>query len=61
MVNYIRALMILRNTPFKELREEFLKLPLQNIAYAIGAVIWVFMSYTFLLAIMRFLMHMAGL
>lgn len=48
LVNYIRALMILRNTPFKELRDEFLKLPLQKIAYAIGCVIWVVMSYTFL-------------
>jgi hypothetical protein len=48
LVNYIRALVILRNTPFKELHAEFFKLPLQKIAYAIGCVIWVFMSYTFL-------------
>jgi hypothetical protein len=48
LVNYIRALLILRNTPFKELRDEFLKLPLKKIAYAIGTVIWLFMSYTFL-------------
>jgi hypothetical protein len=48
VLNFIRALMILRNAPFKELSAEFAKLPHKKIAYAIGAIIWVFMSYTFL-------------
>jgi hypothetical protein len=48
LVNYIRALLILKNTPFKELREEFFKLPLKQLAYFTGTLIWFFMSYTFL-------------
>jgi hypothetical protein len=47
-VNYIRALLILRNAPFKELHAEFMKLPHKKIAYAVGTAIWVFMTYTFL-------------
>lgn len=46
VVNYLRALMILRNTPFKKLWAEFLKLPLKKLAYATGLIIWVYMTYT---------------
>jgi hypothetical protein len=47
-INYIRALMILRDTPLKKLREEFLKLPLSRLAWGAGCVIWLYMSYAFL-------------
>jgi hypothetical protein len=47
-VNYIRALLILKQIPFKKLREEFLKLPLKQIAYTIGVVIWFIMTYSFI-------------
>jgi hypothetical protein len=47
-VNYIRALLILKNIPLKKLREEFLKLPLKQIAYTIGVVIWFIMTYSFI-------------
>lgn len=45
-VNYIRAWLILRNTPFKELRAEFLKLPLKKLAYVGGLIVWAYMTYT---------------
>lgn len=47
-LNYIRALMILRDTPLKKLREEFFKLPLNGLAWAAGCVIWLYMTYAFL-------------
>jgi hypothetical protein len=47
-VNYMRALLILRNTPFKELHKAFSKLPHAKIAYTTGAVIWLVMTYKFL-------------
>jgi hypothetical protein len=47
-VNYIRALLILKQIPIKQLREEFLKLPLKKIAYTIGVVIWFIMTYSFI-------------
>ena len=47
-LNYIRALMILRDTPLKKLREEFLKLPLNHLAWGAGCLIWLYMSYAFL-------------
>jgi hypothetical protein len=47
-VNYIRALLILKQIPIKKLREEFLKLPLKKIAYTIGVVIWFIVTYSFI-------------
>lgn len=47
-LNYIRALLILRDTPLKKLREEFFKLPLGSLAWGAGCVIWLYMSYAFL-------------
>lgn len=47
-INYIRAWHILRNTPFKQLKAEILKLPLKKFAYVAGAGIWLYMTYTFI-------------
>jgi hypothetical protein len=47
-LNYIRALMLLRNTPLKKLREEFFKLPLGSLTWCAGCLIWLYMSYAFL-------------
>jgi hypothetical protein len=47
-LNYIRALMILRDTPLKKLREEFFKLPLDRLTWFAGCLIWLYMSYAFL-------------
>ena len=44
-VNYIRALLILKNLPLKQLREEFLKLPLAKICWLAGVLIWLYMTY----------------
>jgi hypothetical protein len=44
-VNYVRALLILKNLPLKQLREEFLKLPLAKICWLVGLLIWFYMTY----------------
>lgn len=44
-VNYLRAFLILKKIPFKQLRAEFLKLPLRQIAWVIGIGIWAYMTY----------------
>ena len=51
--NYIRAFFILRAIPFKKLRDAFLQLPLWHIAYVIGCIIWVFMTYSFVVYFWR--------
>jgi hypothetical protein len=43
--NYVRALLILKNLPLKQLREEFLKLPLAKICWTAGLFIWAYMTY----------------
>ena len=44
-INYVRALLILKNLPLKQLREEFLKLPLAKICWLAGLLIWMYMTY----------------
>jgi hypothetical protein len=45
LVNYIRALAILRNIPFQQLRAEFFKLPLRKISWVLGVTFWLYMTY----------------
>lgn len=47
-VNYIRALLILKNIPFTKLRDELKKLPWLDIFYVLGILIWIFMSCLFI-------------
>lgn len=51
-VNYIRALLILKNIPFTKLRDELKKLPWLDILYVVGIFIWIFMSYLFVRQLM---------
>jgi hypothetical protein len=44
-VNYIRAIMILRNIPITKLQAEFAKIPWLDIGYIAGVFIWVYMTY----------------
>jgi hypothetical protein len=61
LINYVRALMILKQIPLKKLREEFLKLPLQKIAYTIGVFIWAIMTYLLLKQLLQWaLKHFLG-
>jgi hypothetical protein len=46
-VNYIRALLILKKIPFKQLLAELKKLPWLDICYVIGVFIWLFMTGLF--------------
>jgi hypothetical protein len=45
LVNYIRALAILRGIPFQQLRTEFFKLPLRKIGWVLGVTFWLYMTY----------------
>lgn len=45
LINYIRALAILRNIPFQQLRTEFFKLPLRKIGWVLGVTFWLYMTY----------------
>jgi hypothetical protein len=57
-VNYLRALLILKNLPLKQLREEFLKLPLAKICWMLGLVIWAYMTYAIARQLLwHFLLH----
>jgi hypothetical protein len=47
-VNYVRALLILKNIPFKELMQELRKLPWFKITYCVGVIIWLYMTGLFL-------------
>jgi hypothetical protein len=47
-VNYIRALLILKNIPLKKLRDELKKLPWLDIFYVAGVLIWLLMTYLFI-------------
>ncbi len=47
-VNYIRALLILKNIPLKKLRDELKKLPWLDIFYVAGILIWALMTYLFI-------------
>lgn len=53
LADYVRALLVLRAIPFKKLRIAFLALPLRQIFYVIGCVIWVIMTYSFITYILR--------
>jgi hypothetical protein len=44
-VNYIRALLILNQIPFRKLRDELKKLPWLDIFYVLGILVWILMSY----------------
>lgn len=44
-VNYIRALLILKNIPLTKLRDELKKLPWLDIFYVLGILVWILMSY----------------
>jgi hypothetical protein len=48
LINYLRALAILRNIPVKDLQDKFAKLPKKLILYGTGAVIWIIMTYQFI-------------
>lgn len=61
LINYARALLILKQLPLKKLREEFLKLPLRKIAYTIGVFIWAIMTYSLLKHLLQWaLKHFLG-
>lgn len=47
VINYVRALLILKNTPFKKLYVELKKLPWLDIFYVLGVLVWIFMSGLF--------------
>jgi len=55
LINYARALAILRSIPFKQLREEFFKLPLRKLGWAIGVTFWLYMTYAIVNAILGML------
>ena len=44
-VNYIRALMVLRNIDFAKLRAEFSKLPLRQLGIIFGLLLWCALTY----------------
>lgn len=52
-VNYVRALLILKNIPFKELVQELRKLPWFKITYCLGVIIWIYMTCLFFTYLMR--------
>jgi hypothetical protein len=55
-INYLRAWLLLKKIPFKKLRDEFLKLPLKDLAYIGGLFIWVYMTYTLVMWLLTSLM-----
>ena len=55
LVNYIRALAILRTIPFKRLRDEFVKLPLRQLGWMLGVIFWLYMTYAIVSAILGML------
>jgi hypothetical protein len=55
-INYLRAWLLLKKIPFKKLRDEFLKLPLKDLAYIGGLFIWVYMTYTLVMWFLTSLM-----
>lgn len=50
-VNYLRALAILRKLPIAQLRAAFLRLPLRQICWIVGIVIWSYMTYAILMRV----------
>lgn len=56
-INYIRALLILKNTPFKKLYVELKKLPWLDILYVLGVLVWVFMSGLLVWQLVRVFTH----
>lgn len=55
-INYLRAWLLLKKLPFKQLYAEFLKLPLKDLAYIGGLFIWVYMTYTLVMWLLTSLM-----
>ena len=51
LINYVRALAILRSIPFQQLREEFFKLPLRKIGWVVGVTFWIYMTYAIVIAL----------
>ena len=52
-INYVRALLLLRKIPIKKLREEFLKLPLRQIGFILGFIVWLGLSYWLICLVWR--------
>lgn len=52
-VNYVRALLILKKIPFKQLMQELQKLPWFKITYGLGVIIWIYMTCLFFTYLMR--------
>lgn len=51
LINYVRALAILRSIPFQQLRTEFFKLPLRKIGWVVGVTFWIYMTYAIVCAL----------
>jgi len=51
LINYVRALAILRSIPFNQLRTEFFKLPLRKIGWVLGVTFWLYMTYAIVSAL----------